>query len=83
MAAHKKSPSVAEHGAEEKQTRKMLCAATLPAPLVRRQCSSCGHFRTPSVGYHPHSFSRSTGKKALPNDPACFALPGHGHGGAA
>ena len=87
MAAHKKSPSVAAcrpaHGAEEKQTRKMLCAATLPGPLVRRQCSSYGHFRTPSAGHHPHSFSRSTGKMALPNDPACFALPGHGHGGAA
>ena len=40
MAAHKKSPSVAAHGATEKQTREMLCAATLPAPHAGRQCST-------------------------------------------
>ena len=46
MAAHEKSPSVAAHGAEEKQTREMLCAATPgPAPCVvvpRRMASLSG-----------------------------------------
>ncbi len=87
MAAHKKSPSVAAcrpaHGAEEKQTRKMLCAATLPGPLVRRQCSSYGHFCTPAAGCHSHSFCRFTGEKVRLDDPACLAWPGHGQGGAA
>jgi hypothetical protein len=83
MAAHEKSPSVAAHGAEEIQTREMLCAATLPAPPVGSQCSSCGHFRTPSAGCHPHSFCRFTGEKVRPDDPARLACPGHGQGGAA
>ena len=83
MAAHEKSPSVAVHGATEIQTREMLCAATLPAPPVGRQCSSCGYFRTPSAGSRPHSFCRFTGEKVRPDDPACFAWPGHGQGGAA
>ena len=78
MSAHKKSPSVAAHGAEEIQMREMLCAAILPAPPVDRQCSSRGHFRTPSAGCHPHSFWRFTGEKVRPDDPACFAWPGHG-----
>lgn len=83
MAAHEKSPSVAAHGAEEKQTRKMLCAATVPAPPVGRHCSSCGHFRTPSAGYCPHSFCQFTGEKMRLVVPACFSWPEHGHGGAA
>lgn len=83
MAAQKKSPSVAAHGATEKQTREMLCAATLPAPHAGRQCSSCACFRNPSAGFRPHSFCQFTGEKARPDDPACFAWPGHSHGGAA
>lgn len=83
MAAHKKSPSVAAHGAIEKQTREMPCAATLPAPHVGRQCSSCAYFRTPSTGYRPRPFCQFTGEKARPDDPAYFVWPGLSHGGAA
>ena len=83
MAAQKKSPSVAAHGATEKQTREMLCAATLPATHVGRQCSSCGYFRTPSAGFRTHSFCQFTGERAHPDDSACFAWPGLSHGGAA
>lgn len=83
MSAHKKSPSVAAHGAEEIQMREMLCAAILPAPPVDRQCSSCGHFHTISAGYRPLSLCRFTGEKVRPDDPACFAWPEYGQGGAA
>lgn len=83
MSDHKKSPSVAAHGAEEIQMREMLCAAILPAPPVDRQCSSCGHTHTISAGYRPLSLCRFTGEKVRLDDPTCFAWPCPGQGGAA